>query len=235
MPLIRIKPVTSVSKIKPHSVTEKRRQSTKYETKTEPPGPKFGAKIGGQPIVNVLVLGLGCGWKKKITSLPELSRQLTEETGRKTYVMCNTSTPSVVRNIVKVSCGIRPSRTTPFVLAVEEKVKTLVDSGKRVKLIGHSFGGSVVSRVAENLYKTKYNDRIDFYTIGSIYLTGLPHVNHILHVKNIALKCSGMVPGQPTVGEAKIKWIGTKNNSLSSKQAHKVSSYWKTITTVLNK
>lgn len=230
MPLVRINPVTSQSKIKPHSGTRKHVQSTKYETKTEP-----RTKTGGHTIVNVLVLGLGCGWKKKITSLSELSRQLTEETGRRTYVMCNTSTVSVVRNIVKVSCGVRPSRTTPFVLAVEEKVKTLVDSGKRVKLIGHSFGGSIVSRVAENLFKTKYINSVDFYTIGSIYLTGLPNVHHILHAKDVALKCSGAVPGQPVIGEAKIRWVGTKTNSISSKQAHQIASYWTTITAVLKK
>ena len=234
MPIRRIKPITNTDNLRPvhkPNMIKKAALSTQYTVSSADNTSSHNKKK-----VNVMVLGLGCGWKTKITTLPELSEKLTKESGVKTYVMCNTSTASIAKDIVKVSCGIRPSRTTPFVLSVPHNVEQLVNSGKHVQLIGHSFGGSVVSRVAENLFsKPNYLRNISFYTIGSIYTTGLKYVKHILHVKDVALKCSGLVPGDKKIGDASIRWIGKTNNNIKSTEAHKLYTYHPTILALLRK
>lgn len=235
MPLKKIKPRTDVGKLRTVSAENKVKKaasSTSYVVSSYTKNKSSRIKQS----VNVLVLGLGCGWKSKIKTLPELSRNLTEESGVRTIVMCNTSTVSVARDIAKVSCGIRPSRNTPFVLSVQQEVERLVNSGKHVRLIGHSFGGSVVSRVAENLYSNPvYLRNISFYTVGSIYTTGLKYVQHVLHVKDVALKCSGLEPGMKKIGDAHIRWIGKVDNTLGGTEAHKFYSYKITILSLLRK
>ena len=235
MPLLKIKPRTEGSKLRHISATDKIKKaatSTVYSVSSKHNDNDKSNKTK----VNVLVLGLGCGWKTKITTLPDLSKNLTKESGVRTIVMCNTSTVSIARDIAKVSCGIRPSRSTPFVLSVQHQVEQLVRAGKHVRLIGHSFGGSVVSRVAENLSsKPDCLRNMSFYTVGSIYTTGLSYVQHIVHAKDVALKCSGLEPGQKKIGDACIRWIGKTGNVIAGTEAHKLYNYKATILALLRK
>jgi hypothetical protein len=234
MPLLKIKPITDAGKLRTVSTLNRTRLaglSKEYGVSSVNKNDK-----SNKTQVNVLVLGLGCGWKTKIKTLPELSQNLSKESGVQTFVMCNTSTVAIAKDIAKVSCGIRPSRHAPFVLSVQQKVEQLVKSGKHVRLIGHSFGGSVVSRVAENLFsKPECLRNISFYTVGSIYTTGLKYVQHVLHVKDVALKCSGLVPGEKKIGDACIRWIGKVENTMAGTEAHKFYNYKATILALLRK
>jgi len=122
------------------------------------------------------------------------------------------------------------------VLSVQKQIQDLVDAGMTVRVIAHSFGGSVMSRVIENLKDTPYARRVVWYGVGTIYMTGLPFVRYIYHYKDIAIRCSGVAQGQAMYGEAPIKWIGRKTNKIDEKEAHRVTTtYWKTIIALLKK
>lgn len=119
-------------------------------------------------------------------------------------VHCNTETPgSMTTNILARLFLKKDLEPTPFVKKIFGRVLTSLYNNEHVVLVGHSYGGSVVSRVAMELNHLQKLKNVKFdisaLTFGSIYIpspkyTSGINIQHIAYDKNIAKLCSGVSP-----------------------------------------
>lgn len=154
----------------------------------------------------IIVYGFTCD--RFLNDLKERERQLkaiakTHGTGE-VEVHCNIRhSKSMTSDIVK---SLAPSKNkiasrTEFVMDILERVCRAMGRGENVVLIGHSYGGSVVSRVALHLqehcgYLRNKNmlKRLKAITFGSIYapskkLTPNVNITHYTYAFDIARVC----------------------------------------------
>jgi hypothetical protein len=132
--------------------------------------------------------------------LDDTSKEITKRIGINAEAICSKKVSGTVKNIVKTVCHIRPSKDDAFVKVVFSRIKELLGEEKRVILVGHSYGGSVVSRVAEivnsekdmSLYK-----KLFCMTLGSIYIPKKEkldkihkNVFHVMFYGDVAVKCN---------------------------------------------
>ena len=113
-------------------------------------------------------------------------------------VMCNTDEPQsmtydIWKRLVRGGYLLEP---TPFVRKVMAKVCRALVDGEHVILVGHSYGGSVVSRVAMYLNATcrKLVENLRVATFGSIFIppptaTRGIDVRHYVYANDIARVC----------------------------------------------
>jgi mannose/fructose-specific phosphotransferase system component IIA len=125
---------------------------------------------------------------------------LSDENQRKTFT-------SVFGDLLRMAriCFL-PSGVTDFVKDLcKQIIDATSDSTNRIVVIGHSYGGSVVSRVAielsKQLNRNQINDdqlkRIALFTVGSIYVPKESKVKgvriqHLMFPNDIALVCNGL-------------------------------------------
>jgi pimeloyl-ACP methyl ester carboxylesterase len=145
------------------------------------------------------VLGLGCSEVPQRT-LRIVKSQLTKIYKIPCEIICNNSLKSTLKNIGKTVCYIPPSKKSKVVRDLYSNVIKNLKHGKKVIIFGHSYGGSVASRVAELLHDNQINtSRILIVTFGSIYV---PHpsktlgvnIKHIMFENDVALKCNHLNP-----------------------------------------
>ena len=176
---------------------------TPYKTKT-PNKPKTRTKS-----VIIQVIGLGCSTIKK-DEIAQYELEKGKYFGMKCQVFCNKSLGKTLVDIAKTYCHIVPSKKDKFVLSIVDVVKTYVNEGVKVHLFGYSYGGSVVSRVAEILDASPLKN-VHMYTCGSIYvpkpeLTRNVDLTHYMFVNDVALKCNGLKNK-----EAHVVWLRPTN------------------------
>jgi len=170
----------------------------------------------------VMVLGLGCSSmppqniNKMRVSFAEYLRGTVDEV----VLMCNTSYVSTVYDIAQTYYSFRPGLNNAFVKEVAEVVTKHLDSGHRVTLLGHSYGGSVAARVAETFVKhlggrSKTPPSLSIYTFGSIYIPKQARIEgiditHYMYVNDVALKCNGLNHKAPDP-EKPVIWLRRSN------------------------
>jgi hypothetical protein len=161
----------------------------------------------------IVIYGFGC--KSDPQHLEKIENHLTKELKRnKIYLNSMTSIPidvmcdeseivSVGSTIVATYCRIAPWKNDNFVKSVYEKVENYINDGFNIILIGHSYGGSVVARVAEMFHDIENsnsdikNPNIEIFTMGSIYIPQKEKVSkikikHYMYKFDVALKCNGI-------------------------------------------
>lgn len=109
---------------------------------------------------------------------------------------------NVIKNIAKVILKFNPSKNDLFVQEVLDEIKDYMKQDVRIILIGHSYGGAVVSRVAEHLNKsikksTNSDNKLQVATFGSIYISEKRKVKNInilnyMFTKDVVLKINGL-------------------------------------------
>lgn len=167
------------------------------------PGPKraggggagggAGGAAGGGSRAVVLVSGLGCG------------RSTSEEVRRETmhglplYQVCNRSEAAIVSRLVLGK--LAPFRTpmVGFVSRVHRLVKQLLQRYSKVYLLGHSFGGGVVTKVAASLRSS----RVKAATFGSVYTRNVPGITHYMRTDDIVRRYNFLSPSRHKY----IRWI----------------------------
>ena len=163
----------------------------------------------------IVVYGLGCG--SSDDNLQLISNNLSIISHIPIEVMCDKSEVlSVGATIVATYCKITPWKLDKFVKEVYKTVKKNIEDGFNIILIGHSYGGSVVSRVAEifnNDEPTKSLSNLEIATMGSIYIPKANNVKnvkikHYMYTYDISLKCNGLENNN----DKRITWIDLKLN-----------------------
>lgn len=144
----------------------------------------------------IVVYGLGCNadpayLKRRRDHLLE---KANASVGGVT-VMCNPSTLNALADIGK-QATFRSLRNTGFVNRVTEEVRAALGKNKKVILIGHSYGGSVVARVVRALYRdTIPKASLDAITMGSIHIPrGINAMRHLMYTIDIAILCNRCAP-----------------------------------------
>jgi hypothetical protein len=152
-----------------------------------------------QKSVLFVIVGLGCSVRSENVRI-EYAKKYSEYYGIPTHYMCNTTERKSVKNIAKAACGIRPSLKSTFVVRVLTMMKQYMDFGYKVYASGHSYGGSVVSRIALALSADPSFDPNMFsaITFGSIYVpeTKGVDIKHYMFNNDVALRCNGLKPGK---------------------------------------
>lgn len=194
--------------------------------------PNSPVKIPNSPVrppnskksVLFIIVGLGCSMQSKNDRI-YYSKRYSEHYGMPTHYMCNTVERKSVKNIAKTVCGIRPSLKSTFVVKVLTMMKDYMSKGYKVYASGHSYGGSVISRIALALSMDPSFDPIMFsaLTFGSIYVpeTIGVDITHYMYNNDVALRCNGLKPGQgknviwmshPHETKARQKWWTVAGN-----------------------
>ncbi len=162
--------------------------------------------------IMIQVVGLGCSKIKKDT-LAQYEIENGKLVGMKCLMLCNKSLRKTLTDIAKTYCHMVPSKKDKFVVRVLDIVKHYANEGVNVHLFGYSYGGSIVSRVAE-LLDTNPLKNIHLYTCGSIYvskpeLTKNVDLTHYMFVNDVALKCNGL--DRKEKKEDYVVWLRQKN------------------------
>jgi hypothetical protein len=147
----------------------------------------------------IVVYGLGC--HTNLERLRSLKYQMTAKKNKsidKIDVLCNIEDPGSVRyNVWKSLVDQKAIREpTKFVRSVLGKVCNAMMRGEKVILVGHSYGGSVVSRVAMYLRMCPNirRENLELATFGSIFIpptTETGPMRHFTYSNDIARMCQG--------------------------------------------
>ena len=159
-----------------------------------------------QVVKCILVVGLGCN------SLSEEDiRNIAKSIPLDTEVMCNMSTGNTMTSIVQSVCYLKPSFKNEFIQSVYKKTKEYLAKGIKVSLVGHSYGGCVVSRIAELIViESPWLSRnLAITTFGSIYIPDQKDVKdinlvHYMYHHDVALKCNKLNDGEV---RSDVKWL----------------------------
>ncbi len=152
-------------------------------------------------------------------------------------ILCNKSLANTVFTIGKTVCAIPPSTKSKFVAETYQVTKDLLAKDYDVILVGHSYGGSVVSRVAEILKSPE--SKLHMFTLGSIYVpepsqTPYANITHIMFKGDVAMKCNKLKPEKHKF----VKWIRRrgytspqkmKKSIFGSKEAWSIHNSYETV------
>jgi hypothetical protein len=159
-----------------------------------------------RPLVNrrptrlIVVYGYGCdvfstGLKERRRILNGIKRERKKFTA--IDVMCNDKHSKSMTANIRRRLTSSPLPVTAFVREVLDHVTSCLDRGEKVTLVGHSYGGSVVSRVAIELKKRAGGGKVPLFkaiTLGSIFIpstnaTEGVNVRHYVYDNDIARVC----------------------------------------------
>lgn len=101
----------------------------------------------------------------------------------------------MLKNIGKTFCKIVP-KNNPYITGIYDYIKDLLDKNKEVYVFGHSYGGSVATRLAELFNNTVGVNikNLHIGTAGSIYISKEKHTSnidlkHYYYKGDVAQKC----------------------------------------------
>lgn len=166
--------------------------------------PRNTAPAAPQKTVMFVVYGYFCDWFKNAQHRRLQDLQLAKHYHIDTVkTFCNEKDPkSMTKNIYKSIFNKQGVlQPTAFVEKILKEVCAAMSQGKRVILVGHSYGGSVVTRVALHLKKlctTVANKEklknLKVITFGSILAPNLNNlknidITHYIYGRNIARLC----------------------------------------------
>ena len=145
----------------------------------------------------VVIRGFGCNFSRN--HLTETAATLMMEAHASITsvdVLCNPSTKNMAKNIRSRLLG-RDIHATEFVLAAAKFVADVARTRKKVILVGHSYGGSVVGRVVGVLdTNATLKNKISSATVGTIYIPrNSTSTDHFIYTFDIAILCNKYVKG----------------------------------------
>jgi hypothetical protein len=172
----------------------------------------------------IQIVGLGCSSMEKV-ELERYEAYLANKVSMLCRVYCNRSLVKTLYDVSKTCTSFIPSKKHKFVQHVLNEVKQYIDQGYNVFLVGHSYGGSVVSRIAEILHKDmqgfSYIHRLNVITLGSIYVprpekTQDVNIKHYMFENDVALKCNKL--GKKGIKDKHVIWLRERNFVSPSKK-----------------
>ena len=149
-----------------------------------------------QKIKYYYILGLGCSKNKDKKNIYEgFFSELFKKTKDKIdlKIICK-SYHKAIFTIGKRLIG-KPPSNSQYLLNIQNNILNDLKIYDEVIVCGHSYGGSLISRIAKNLNKNgiKYNN-LKMYTVGSIYIPQkeLENINiiHFMNFSDISLRLS---------------------------------------------
>lgn len=118
----------------------------------------------------IVVYGLGCAQKPDVVddSMSTIKHAVNKKSGDVVVEsVCNKSLLSPVVTVITTRIGFKARAVSSIVQQVRDMVQRHIDDNRHVTLIGHSYGGSVVVRVAA-MQDMQQSDAVTFVTFGSI-------------------------------------------------------------------
>jgi pimeloyl-ACP methyl ester carboxylesterase len=187
----------------------------------------FFAKAHSQtpkPVV-FYIEGIGCSVEDDAYNRYFVSRYTNLSTDN-IIIGCNPSTRNIAMNVIKRYCYINPSSKSPFVQDLVGKVSQFLKENRHVFVMGHSYGGSVASRIAEELNNDPLAGiYLHVATFGTIMVPKKPElvsnidILHHMISADVALKCNGLKPPKTLKTLAsvfdpvnKIQWFDNEEN-----------------------
>lgn len=176
------------------------------------------------------VIGLGCSSVDQHV-IASYEQYLANKVGMSCIVYCNQSLTKTLYDVAKTCTHFIPSKKHKFVVKIFNNVKKYLEEGYDVYLLGHSYGGSVVSRIAE-LMRNSTHTNLHIITFGSIYvpkperITGVD-LKHYMFVNDVALKCNKL--GKNDKREEHVIWLQspTKTSTKMKKSIFGTEEEWK--------
>jgi hypothetical protein len=106
------------------------------------------------------------------------------------YYSCNKSYLNQLKNAGKRICYMKPSQDEPYIRELAQGVLSLLLLGTEVTIFGHSYGGSVALRVAQNLVNGQKDTFVDLnkltvFTGGGIHPAPLNQTGTVVRVTNV--------------------------------------------------
>jgi hypothetical protein len=171
-----------------------------------------------KPIHVVFISGMGCESKNAVRIATYFK---FANINAIFHVECNESIKSILKNILKLSCYMKPNKKNEFVIKITDKVTKLLNDDNQVILLGHSYGGSVAAIVAESLNDHPNVHKLQVGTFGAIYIAkpkNIPNVRirQYMFLRDVALKCNKLKePKNMTANtyndeEQHVTWIKNK-------------------------
>ena len=195
----------------------------------------------------VLTFGLGCNTKVNETMVKGMVQQIIKENNitniNSITLQCDNSTMNVIKNIAKTACYMRPAKNDKFVMKTVSAIRELLDAGKHVIMIGHSYGGAVNSLVAHHLNNHPRVKNLQIATLGSIYIAPKSDISNIrmkqyMMLNDIALRCAKVAPPKQ-MGEfyddpgTGVTWVRPNPNKKSRWEIH--GSYYDLMEKIIGK
>jgi hypothetical protein len=140
----------------------------------------------------VVIRGFGCNLSPQY--LRDTAKKLMSEAHASITsvdVLCNPSTTNMAKDIGHTLLGRTMNTDTKFVLATAQYIADLAQRHKKVLLVGHSYGGSVVGRIVKILESNEAaKNKVNSATIGTIYIPTASAINHFMYTIDIAILCN---------------------------------------------
>jgi hypothetical protein len=159
---------------------------------------------------------------------------------KKVHIIVNSNPLSIVKNIVKTVCFMKPTPNTKIVA----EIRDLLVKKEKVLVVGHSYGGAVAGCVAEEFNKLNKLDKdllknLQIATFGSIYISPNNNVSNInfkqyMMTNDIALKCNKL-PKNLNVSKwpfyandvtNNVTWIANDNDITNRWRIHNSYDYY---------
>lgn len=146
----------------------------------------------------IVVYGLGCNHFEKSVRARQvmLNRIRKKDLIADVEVMCNTTDSKSMTYDIWKRLRDKELEPTPFVEQVMTQVASKLAMDDQVLLLGHSYGGSVVSRVGMFLseYDHEHLHNLQIATFGSIFVpppeaTRSLDIRHYMYENDIAILC----------------------------------------------
>lgn len=123
-------------------------------------------------ILLFMSIGLGCASNENYDEFKLQLSTITQINKDDIFILCNDKSP--LKNISKMLFRFNYLSTNNYVNRYKESILENIKYCNKILIFGHSFGGAIVNRVAEELNKiTGRNDdlkKIFMATFGSIYI-----------------------------------------------------------------
>lgn len=158
--------------------------------------PNYAIEYNGDyDYIIIYVLGLGCHKNSILTNKMILDWISYHNRDTHTRLECNHSYASALKNVAKTVCYIPPSKSDNYVIKLQKIVEGYLYLNKKVMLLGHSYGGSVVARIAEYFNNKSGVKNLHVATFGSIYISNPKDIKNVdmmqyMKINDVALKCN---------------------------------------------
>jgi hypothetical protein len=154
-------------------------------------------------IIYYFILGLGC--KKKYEDI--YKKNIADDLKipiENIKIYCNYFM-STMKDILSSCLKTNPLQKNNFVNKLTNDIINDIITVKNTKIIiyGHSYGGAIINKVAQNLNLTKeydkYLKKLNIFTTGSIFIAPNDTINKInilnyISLSDIAIKCNKIKP-----------------------------------------
>lgn len=165
-----------------------------------------------KPIL-MFVVGLGCTFDA--AGMQNMKEQIEKKYRVQTRIYCNQSLNNTMTQIGKNFLGRVPRMKDSFPQYIYAEIKRYLHQNYKVFVWGHSYGGSIVSRIAEFLSEHGLSTpALQLFTFGSIYVplpsqTSGVNIKHYMFYRDVALKVNKLNPERDTF----VHWMRSEEDN----------------------